>query len=248
MLEEELDALTRALAGGVEDVASGASRTPDIPDTIRENKKYATVFKAAHEESFRKAAQQYVNLNTELAAAMTVLSCDCACLSDAVLLTMQISKTVNDASLSDYCHLFDIEHQIAELKRLWELRTKHVSSFAHLSLLLNPRSKHRHFTQNEPLIVGDVEQKTWGNTEFLRSADACIRDMADMVLPDDHKLVLAKIRNDPTLSVVQAKRALLSGALKAFVGVHESKKLKHLGISEERLKEAGSSDCIVLGA
>jgi hypothetical protein len=49
-------------------------------------------------------------------------------------------------------------------------------------------------------------------------------------------------KNDPILSVVEAKRALLSGALKAFVGVHESKKLKHLGISEEKLKEAGSSD------
>jgi hypothetical protein len=79
---------------------------------------------------------------------------------------MQISKTVNDASLSDYCHLFDSEHQIAELKRLWELRTKHVSSFAHVSLLLDPRSKHRHFAQNEPLIVGDVDQKTWGILSF----------------------------------------------------------------------------------
>jgi hypothetical protein len=111
-------------------------------------------------ESFWKAAQQYVNLNTELAAAITVLSGDSACLSDAVLLTMQISKTVNDASLSDYCHLFDSEHQITELKRLWQLRTKRVSSFAHLSLLLDPRSKHKHFAQNEPLIVGDVKQKT----------------------------------------------------------------------------------------
>jgi hypothetical protein len=76
----------------------------------------------------------------------------------------------------------------------------------------------------------------------LRSSDACIRDMADMVLSDDHKLVLAKIMNDPILSMVEAKRALLSGALKAFVGVHESKKLEHLGISEKELQEAGSSD------
>jgi hypothetical protein len=32
----------------------------------------------------------------------------------------------------------------------------------------------------------------------------------------------------------EAKRALFSGALKAFVGVHESKKLQHLGIREEK--------------
>jgi hypothetical protein len=70
----------------------------------------------------------------------------------------------------------------------------------------------------------------------------CILDKADMVLPDDHKLVLAKVRNDPTLSVVEAKRALLSEALKACVGVHESKRLTHLGISEETFQEAGNSD------
>jgi hypothetical protein len=56
MLEEELDALTRALAGGVEDVESGASRTPDIPDTVRENKKYATVFKAVRRKFLESRA------------------------------------------------------------------------------------------------------------------------------------------------------------------------------------------------
>lgn len=39
--------------------------------------------------------------------------------------------------------------------------------------------------------------------------------------------------------MLEAKRALLSGALKAFVGVHPKQRLKHLGISEEKLQEVG---------
>jgi hypothetical protein len=48
------------------------------------------------------------------------------------------------------------------------------------------------------------------------------------------------------------KAALLYGALRAFVGVHETKKLKDLQIDEDRLKQVGvngdvpvsSSGCI----
>jgi hypothetical protein len=37
-----------------------------------------------------------------------------------------------------------------------------------------------------------------------------------------------------SLSLTEVKSALLSGALRAFIGVHESKKLKHLQIDEDK--------------
>jgi hypothetical protein len=64
--------------------------------------------------------------------------------------------------------------------------------------------------------------------------------MADLVLPDTHTLVIGRQKSSPDLSPVEAKRALLSGALRAFVGVHDKKKPKHLGVDEGKLKEAGS--------
>jgi hypothetical protein len=235
-LDEELSALTRALAGDfvqTEEVVI-------VPEAIKRNRRYESVYQTVQDISFWKAAQQYVNLNIEVSTTISKLGGESACLSDAVLLTMQMTKTVDSVNLNDFSYLFDSEPQVAELKRLWGMRAKHITSFAHLALLLDPRSEHRRFVGQEPLIVGDPVQKTWGNTEFLTSADSAIREMADLVLPDTHRVVMERQKSSPLMSTLEVKRALLSGALKAFIGVHEKKKLRHLGISEEKLKEAGS--------
>jgi hypothetical protein len=55
------------------------------------------------------------------------------------------------------------------------------------------------------------------------------RDAADT----DSDVVVKK----RTVALSDVKQALLSGALKAFIGVHESKKLRHLGINEDKLKQ-----------
>jgi hypothetical protein len=164
VLDEELGALTRALAG---DVQEPSLELDDAPEAIQQNKRYATVYKTVHDGSFWKAAQQYVNLNSVIAGTITKLSGDSACLSDAVLMPMNVSKSIQNVTLSEYSYLFDSEPQVAELQRLWNMRAKHLTSFDHLALLLDPRPEYRKFVMEEPLIVGDSEQKTWGNTAVL---------------------------------------------------------------------------------
>jgi hypothetical protein len=92
---------------------------------------------------------------------------------------------------------------------------------------------------NEPMILGTAEEKNFGNTAFIQSADACIRQMASVALPDSHKTLVEVQKKNPAMSVVETKQAILSGALKAFIGVHSIKKLKHLDICEEKLRQVG---------
>jgi hypothetical protein len=211
-----------------------------IPDGISGNKKFSAVYQALHDPKFWDGAQQYISLNEPVAAAIATLSGDSACLSDAVFLTVNTGKHINDASLADYSRLFDSEHQVADLQRLWNERAKRLSGFSHLALLLDPRPRYRAFVTSDPLIVGSVESKNVGNTDFLGSADTALRDMADLILPDNHQVVIErKKKNGGDLSLLSCKQAILSGALKAFVGVHATKKLKHLGISDEKLNQFG---------
>jgi hypothetical protein len=108
-----------------------------------------------------------VNLNSSLAATITKLSCGSSCVSDAVFMTMQISKSVHAMSLNDYSNLFESEAQISELQRLWGLCAKRITTFAHLALLFDPRPEYIEFVTPEPLIVGDPAEKTLGNTAVL---------------------------------------------------------------------------------
>ena len=174
-----------------------------------------------------------------------MLSSDSACLSDAVYLVMSAGTAIHSAELKDFDQLFDselmLEHQLAEFncKRLWEGRADHLTGFSHLALLLDPRRKYRDFVQGEVQIIG--EGKNVGNTPFLSSADTCLRGMADIVLPDNHKTVVERSKGSPELSLTEVKQALLTGALKAFVGAHKKKGVASLGIDEDKLKQFGVS-------
>jgi hypothetical protein len=193
-----------------------------------------------HDPKFWEGAQQYIKLNEPVAAAITTLSGDSACLSDAVFLMVNTGKHINGASLELYGHLFQSEHQVADLQRLWNERAKRLSGFSNLALLLDPRPRYRAFVISDPLITGSVEAKNRGNTDFLTFADTALRDMADLILPDNHHIVVErKKKSGGELYLRSCEQAVLSGALKAFIGVHANKKLKHLGISEDKLNEFG---------
>lgn len=92
------------------------------------------------------------------------------------------------------------------------MRENYRTSFAHLALLLDLRPESREFVKAEPLLVGDPEQKRWGNTAFLKSADTSVRKMADLVMPQSHKLVIQRQKSSPELTNVKPKKDLLSGA------------------------------------
>lgn len=105
---------------------------------------------------------------------------------------------------------------------------------------MDPRPRYRAFVKSNPLIVGSVESKNVGNTDFITSADTALRDMADLILPDNHHVVVQRRKKSGgELSLLSCKQAILSGALIAFLGVHATKKLRHLGISEEKLNQFG---------
>jgi hypothetical protein len=63
--------------------------------------------------------------------------------------------------------------------------------------------------------------------------------MADPVVSDDNKTVPQRHEKHKTLSLVEVKAAILSGAQRTFLGVHESKTLKHLQIDEAKLGQVG---------
>jgi hypothetical protein len=180
-----------------------------------------------------------VSLNEPVAEAISTLSGDSVCLSDAALLVMSAGRKVHDVTLAAYKDLFDSSHQIAELQRLWDKRADHLTGLAHLSLLLDPRPEHREFVLNEPSIMGTDHEKNWGNTAVIRSADECLRSMADVVLSDDDKIVVERSKTSHELSLAKVKQALLSGALKAYLGVHASKSRKHLHITDDMLQQFG---------
>jgi hypothetical protein len=89
--------------------------------------------------------------------------------------------------------------------------------------------------QSARLIVGSNEENNCRNTAFLTSADMCLRNTADIVLPGTHPSVLEHKQKLREFSLIQVKHGILSGALKALIGVHEKKKLRDLGIEEEKL-------------
>jgi hypothetical protein len=64
-------------------------------------------------------------------------------------------------------------------------------------------------------------------SSFISFADSALRAMADPGLSADNKTVQQRHVKHKTLSLVEVKAAILSGALRTFLGVHESKTLKH---------------------
>ena len=88
--------------------------------------------------------------------------------------------------------------------------------------------------------VGATETKDFGNTALIQSALTCLRNVADVALRDDHQLVVKLRQKNGCLPILGTKQTLLSGALKAFIGV-QVKKLKQLGICEDRLQQFGVS-------
>jgi hypothetical protein len=74
---------------------------------------------------------------------------------------------------------------------------------------------------------------------FVSSADSALRAMADLVLSDDNKTVQQPHEKHMTLLLFECKAAILSGALRTFLGVHESKALRHLQIDEAKLRQVG---------
>jgi hypothetical protein len=231
--DEQIKDLTAALAG------EEARASPQVPEGVARNPRYAAVYQCISDESFWTAARAYVKLNEPVASTIATISGDSVCLSDAVYLVMVASKIINAVTYNDMSSVFDSQYQVEELKRLWAKRADHMTGFSHLALLLDPRPQFREFVKRETLIVGDTETKNVGNTEFLSSADSCLREMADIVLHDTHKTVVERSKKMPTVALVDVKQALLTGALRAFIGVHQSKKLKHLNISEDKLKQFG---------
>jgi hypothetical protein len=235
--DEHIEEMATLLAG--EEV----STSHDMPSDIANNRRYARVYNIVQDASFWKGAQQYVDLNKPVASAITTLSGDSVCLSDAVYLVMTAGKLIGSATFSQFSSLFDLEHHVSELKDMWHLRANHFTGFAHLALLLDPRPQYREFVKGEKLIIGSHEGKDYGNTAFLNSADKSLRGIADMVLADSHKTVRERSSQAPNMSLLDIKHALLSGALRAFIGVHEKKKLKHLNIDENKLKPHGLDGC-----
>jgi hypothetical protein len=74
---------------------------------------------------------------------------------------------------------------------------------------------------------------------FISSADSALRAVANHVLSDDNKTVQQRHETHKTLSIVEVKAAILSGALRTFLGGHESKALKHLQIDKAELRQVG---------
>jgi hypothetical protein len=215
---EQLNEIVRLLSGG-----EGVTTSMEMLANVANNKRFSTVYKAVRDPKFWKAAQPYVNLNKPVAAAITNLSGDSVCLSDAVYLVMTAGKSMHAATCSQYCELFSSEHQVAALKHLWDKRSDHLTGFAHLSHLLDPRRRYRKFVQSERLIVGSVQEKDYGNTAFLVSAGMCLRNMADVIFTDLLPTVLERKQKMRDFSLIEVKQAILSGALKAFIGVHEKR-------------------------
>jgi hypothetical protein len=125
----------------------------------------------------------------------------------------RLIKHINSAILELYSHLFESEHQVAGLQRLWNERAKRLLGFSHLALLLDPRPRCRAFVISDPVITGSVEAKILGNTDLLTSADTALRDMADLILPDNHHIAVEREKKSGgELSLRSCKQAIPSGA------------------------------------
>jgi hypothetical protein len=190
-----------------------------------------------HDPKLWEGAQQYITLSEPVAAAITLCG-DSAYLSDAVFLMVSTRKHVNGASLELYSHLFESEHQVADLQHRWNERAKSAPFFSTRTSLRSSTTLHgvfnlwffdywiswiEEFAQQRLLKVRSDRLAWYGWFDTTRQSSFCCKVVESSLCEAASKLFY-----------------LLPS--KPFVGAHATKKLKHLGVSNEQLNECRIDD------
>jgi hypothetical protein len=82
---------------------------------------------------------------------------------------------------------------------------------------------------------------SYGNSPLIQTAVQFVRAFSDCLTGDDCHTIEKKV-NANNLLKVSAKKKVLAGALRVFIGVHPESFLKSHGIDTEGLGEVGQTD------
>lgn len=246
--EAELVDLTAVLGGDMDQCHS------DMPVEVSRNKRFHCAYTAIKNPVFWLCMEEYIKLNDPLAQAITFLSGDSVYLSDACLKMFQLNEFINGLDGLEFSNLLTVG-ELVDLQVLWDKRySENVRGHHHLALLTDPREHMRDFVAKNESIIGSKEKGTYGNTEFIQSADKALGSLADVSVPDDDPMFLvahSKLVADaqkkgetlPTNVVIKQQR--LSKELKVWLGTHTKFKRSHLGIESRKLDQCtADSDCM----
>ena len=84
-------------------------------------------------------------------------------------------------------------------------------------------------------------ETTFGNSAIINQAVEFVRDFSECLLDDSCPAVEKEVKQN-NIARASAKKKVLAGALRVFIGVHPDKTLKSLGIDSAVLVEVGQSD------
>jgi hypothetical protein len=93
--ELEIERLAELLAAG------DAQMEEDMPLHVRQNSRFAAVYRGVKSATFWASLQQYVSMNSPVTEAITFLSGTSACLSDACAKLFQLDSFINSLNTSD---------------------------------------------------------------------------------------------------------------------------------------------------
>jgi hypothetical protein len=97
----------------------------------------------------------------------------------------------------------------------------------------------REFVKNEPAVIGTGT--SYGNSPLIQTTVQFVQDFSDCLVDDDCPAIEKEV-NRNNLPKVSAKKKVLAGARRVFIGVDPDKSLKSLRIDSEVLGEVGQTD------
>lgn len=222
-----------------EDLLSSGDNS--LPSDIRANTKYAATYTAVMSSDFWRRVHDFVKLTSPIQSTIAKLGADSATLSDAARMYLELNNTLESCSASDFPDLLTAD-TLDDLRRIWRDRFRNYLRPQHFAaLLLDPRKHMRDFVQNEEVVIGEKSGDTYGNTEIIQRVVQFVRDFSDTLL-DDSCPQVAKVATKCNIPQCSAKKRLLEGGVRAFIGTHPEKTLKSLGIDSEVLGEVSEQD------
>jgi hypothetical protein len=117
--------------------------------------KYTGTYLTVQDEGFWVEAEEYVNMNRNVCAAIGILSSDSALLSDTDITERAVKDEINALTIGSYPLLLGYDADLAAFKAKRLARMKeHLRGQHYLALLVDPRQHVREWVALQPGLVG----------------------------------------------------------------------------------------------
>jgi hypothetical protein len=141
-----------------EDEDSPYIDTESAPYALQGRGKYTATYLTVQDEGFWVEAEEYVNMNKNVCAAIGILGSDSALLSDTAITMLKLKDEIDALTTKSYPLLLGNDADLAVFKAKWMARMKeHLRGQHYLALLLDPRQHVREWVALQPGVVGSYQ-------------------------------------------------------------------------------------------